>query len=196
MMPQKKNPDVVELARGKTGRVYGSLLALLTVLKGLPLAYNKDLQEDKEGLFDTVKTLKQTLEIFVPLLASMQINKTVMYQAACKDYSNATQLANYLVKQRVPFRKAHEITGKIVLFFMENNLLLTQLPLEKFQIFHPSIQTDIYDYLILENVIETHHVIGGTAKNPVLLQFEQAENKLEKIELWLCSQYKLLDIDL
>ncbi len=128
MMPQKKNPDVAELARGKSGRVYGALIGLLTVLKGLPLAYNKDMQEDKEGLFDTVKTVNQTLAVYTPMIKTMRLNHEKMRAAVTNDYSNATQLANYLVDKGVPFRQAHEITGKIVLYCIDNQLLLESLP--------------------------------------------------------------------
>ncbi len=196
MMPQKKNPDVAELARGKTGRVYGSLMSILTVLKGLPLAYNKDLQEDKEGLFDAVKTLDQTLTVYPPMLASMQINKTTMNQAAVNDYSNATQLANYLVDKGMPFREAHEITGKIVLYCIENNVLLIDLPVEKYQNFYKKIQADVYEIISVENVIESHASKGGTAKQSVLAQIKQAKAKLKQIKVWLDEKAKALDIDL
>ena len=192
MMPQKRNPDVAELARGKTGRVYGSLMGLLIVLKGLPLAYNKDMQEDKEGLFDAVNTIKQTLSVYSPMLASIKINKEIMNKAAINDYSNATQLANYLVDKEIPFRKAHEITGNIVLYCIDNNIFLGQLPLEKYQSFCPKIFSDVYSHIEIQQVIEAHDVEGGTAKKSIMLQIQQAESKLNQIKTWLDEKSNLI----
>ncbi len=124
IMPQKKNPDVAELIRGKTGRVYGNLMALLTVMKGLPLAYNKDMQEDKEPLFDTVETLDMCLKIFVEMIASMNVNKDNMKTATQKGYMNATDVADYIAKKGIGFRTAHEIVGKMVLYCITNNKTL------------------------------------------------------------------------
>ena len=188
MMPQKKNPDVAELARAKTGRVYGALIGLLTVLKGLPLAYNKDLQEDKEGLFDTVKTLRKTLAVYTPMLASMTINKITMKTAASNDLSNATQLANYLVKLGTPFRQAHEITGTIVLYCLEKNKLLSELSLAEYQHFFPSISDDVYQRIDLVTVVESHRATGGTAKHAVMQTIEQGKTTLVTISQWLESK--------
>lgn len=145
MMPQKKNPDVAELTRGKVGRIYGSLMGILTILKGLPLAYNKDLQEDKEGLFDAIKTLQRIIPLYSAMLGSMQLNTEAMTNAVEKDYSNATQLANYLVKNSVAFREAHEITGRIVMFCIEQGKMLNALTLEQYKKFCPIIENDIYN---------------------------------------------------
>src|SRR5699024_8494724 len=131
IMPQKKNPDVPELLRGKTGRIYGNLMSLLTVLKGLPLAYNKDMQEDKEGVFDTVATLDGALSLLAPMLKTMHVNKENMYQAVEQDYSNATDIADYLATKGLPFREAHEVIGKIVLYGIENKKYLLDLSLER-----------------------------------------------------------------
>lgn len=185
MMPQKKNPDVCELARGKTGRVYGNLMAMLTVLKGLPLAYNKDLQEDKEGLFDTIKTLKQTLDVYTPMLASMTIKNENMRQATENDYANATNLANYLTRDGIPFRLAHEITGKIVLYCIENQVFLKDLPLSTYQNFCQKINKDVYEILEVEAVIEAHQAIGGTSKASVRNQLEENQKHLKVIAAWL-----------
>lgn len=185
MMPQKKNPDVAELARGKVGRVYGSLISMLTILKSLPLAYNKDLQEDKEGLFDSVKTLSDTLEIYPLMLQSIKLNTEIMKQAVENDYSNATQLANYVVTKGLPFREAHAITGKIVLHCIDHQCQLQALSLQNFQQFCPAIEADIYSFISPENVIEAHKVKGGTAKQSVLDQIKSAKVKLQNIELWL-----------
>ncbi len=192
MMPQKKNPDVAELARGKTGRVYGALLSLLTVLKGLPLAYNKDLQEDKEGLFDTVKTLRKTLAVYTPMLATLVVNKKNMFQQASNDYSNATQLANYLVTLGLSFRQAHEITGKIVLFAIEKNTLLSNLPLSDYQQFLPTIQDEIYQVLDIFSVVDAHRVVGGTGQQAVLQAIEQAKIERANIVAWLDTKLGFL----
>lgn len=188
MMPQKKNPDVAELARGKVGRVYGALMGLLTVLKGLPLAYNKDLQEDKEGLFDTVKTLSKTLAVYGPMLSSMTLNRDNLYQAVSNDYSNATQVANYLVKKGLSFRQAHALTGKMVLHCIENNLLLRGLSLDFYQAFCPVIDEEIYDYITVEQVVEAHAAIGGTARQSVLNQIENAKVKQAQLSKWLVEK--------
>ena len=185
MMPQKKNPDVCELTRGKTGRVYGALMGLLTVLKGLPLAYNKDMQEDKEGLFDTVKTLKQTLAVYTPLLASMKVNSEQMQRATETDYSNATNLANYLTHKNIPFREAHEITGKIVLHCIDNHLLLSELSLPVYQRFSTAIDNSIYQALTIESVVEAHKTASGTSQHSVTLQVENCAITLKQIANWL-----------
>lgn len=185
MMPQKKNPDICELARGKTGRVYGALMGLLTVMKGQPLAYNKDMQEDKEGLFDTVKTIKTTLSVYTPMLASMKVNHQRTKAATEKDFSNATNLANYLVKKGLSFRKAHEITGKVVLYCIDNNQLLIELDFDLYKKFSSIIEKDIYDALEIEAVIEAHRAQGGTSKASVLEQIDNAQKKLTCISQWL-----------
>ena len=196
MMPQKKNPDVAEVARGKTGRVYGALMGILTVLKSLPLAYNKDLQEDKEGLFDVVKTLDNTLSVYPAMLNSMQLNADVMRSAATDDFSNATQLANYLTEQGIAFRKAHEITGKMVSYCLDNHKKLADLSLDEFKAFDQTIEKDIYNAIDYENVIESHAVKGGTAKKAVIAQIEQAKTKLDDALTWLNAKYAVLDVDL
>ena len=179
IMPQKKNPDVPELLRGKTGRVYGNLIALLTTLKGLPLAYNKDLQEDKEGMFDTVETLDGSLRLLAPMIETMTVNKEQMYRAVSQDYSNATDLADYLVKKGIPFRNAHEIIGKIVLYAIQNNKYLLDLKLEEYQSFCDAFEEDIYTVLTPENVVNARNSYGGTSFQQVQIQIELAEKKLE-----------------
>ena len=185
MMPQKKNPDICELARGKVGRVYGALMSLLTVLKGLPLAYNKDMQEDKEPLFDTVKTLTNTFAVYTPMLASMKINDTNMQSATENDFSNATNLANYLVQLGMPFRSAHKITGEIVLYCIDNKCLLKDLSLTTYQSFAEIINEDVYKILTIEAVVEAHKVSGGTSKNSVANQLQNACNELNTLASWL-----------
>lgn len=196
MMPQKKNPDVAELARGKVGRVYGALMGLLTVLKGLPLAYNKDLQEDKEGLFDTVKTLRKTLAVYAPMLSTIQLNKEAMHNAVNNDFSNATQLANYLVKKGLSFREAHAITGKIVLHCINSGVMLNELSLENYHQFTPLITPDLIDFIKIENVIEAKAATGGTAKNAILSQLTNAQAKLSHVKNWLTEKTTIMDIKL
>ncbi|SDZ23123.1 argininosuccinate lyase [Evansella caseinilytica] len=178
IMPQKKNPDVPELLRAKTGRVYGNLMGLLTVLKGLPLAYNKDMQEDKEGMFDTVETLEGSLQLLAPMIETMTVNKRRMKQAVKQDYSNATDIADYLVTKGLPFREAHEIIGKIVLFAIQQNKFLLDLRLEEYQEFSPLFAEDIYDVLAPENVVAARDSYGGTAPNQVEEQINLAKQAL------------------
>jgi len=185
MMPQKKNPDVAELVRGKTGRVYGSLIALLTTLKGLPLAYNKDLQEDKEGLFDTLKTVNDSLTLYAAMLNSMVVNQQTMLQAVKQDFSNATQLADYLVNKGIPFREAHAIIGKIVLHCIDNHTLLMDLPIATYQQFCPQFEDNIYPILTPEHIVNASKVKGGTAKTAIQQQIQSAEKKLHHTKQWL-----------
>lgn len=188
MMPQKKNPDVAELARGKTGRVYGSLIGMLTVLKGLPLAYNKDLQEDKEGLFDAVDTICATFPVYKDMLSSITLNRENISKAVNSDFSNATQLANYMVKQGVVFREAHKITGEIVAYCIDHNKLIHEMHMVEFEKFHTCIKDDIYDFITIDSVVEAHAVKGGTAKQSVLDQVNNANKKLSEITQWLSNQ--------
>ncbi|WP_138418915.1 argininosuccinate lyase [Aquibacillus sediminis] len=195
MMPQKKNPDVAELVRGKTGRVYGHLMGMLTTLKGLPLAYNKDMQEDKEGMFDTVETLKGALALFAPMIESMHVNKETMYQAVAKDYSNATDLADYLVGKDLPFREAHAVVGQVVLYCIQHNKYLLDLEFEEFQQFSESIDRDIYDVLAPEAVVNARDVAGGTAKQRVKEQFETADQLLQQSSNWIHEHEKKLNVN-
>lgn len=185
IMPQKKNPDVAELVRGKTGRVYGNLVGLLTVLKGLPLAYNKDMQEDKEGMFDTVATLHGALALLTPMIQTMQVREERMRQAVSQDFSNATDLADYLVRQNMPFREAHEVVGRTVLYCIEHQKYLLDLTLEEFQSFSPSIGHDVYDALAIETVVNARNVHGGTARVQVEKQIATAGQWLEKTKAWI-----------
>jgi argininosuccinate lyase len=180
IMPQKKNPDVPELLRGKTGRAYGNLIGLLTVLKGLPLAYNKDLQEDKEGMFDTVETLEGSLKLLAPMIESMTVKKDVMRKAINNDFSNATDIADYLVTKGLPFREAHEIIGKIVLYSIQNQKYLLDLSFDEYQQFSSLFEEDIYQVLSPEHVVAARNSFGGTAPEQVIKQIELAECKLSK----------------
>lgn len=178
MMPQKKNPDVAELIRGKTGRVYGSLFAMFTVLKGLPLAYNKDLQEDKEGLFDTVDTLKQLLPLFDGMIQSMSVNNLRLAEAVDDDYLCATDLADYLVRQSVSFREAHHIVGRLIAFSRCEGLRLSELDAGSRGRFHPALAEDISDLLDPIKVVEARQSRGGTAPVAVKVQVQKAQKKL------------------
>ncbi|MFZ3578843.1 argininosuccinate lyase [Virgibacillus sp. DJP39] len=178
IMPQKKNPDVPELLRGKTGRVFGDLVGLLTVLKGLPLAYNKDLQEDKEGMFDTVDTLEGSLTLLAPMLETMTVNHKKMRSAVTHDYSNATDIADYLATKGLPFRQAHEVIGKIVLHAIENGKYLLDLEMEEYKKFSTLFEEDVYDYLEPEHVVGARKSEGGTAPDQIKQQLELAEGKL------------------
>ncbi|NHC42354.1 argininosuccinate lyase [Bacillus sp. MM2020_1] len=180
IMPQKKNPDVPELLRGKTGRTYGNLIGLLTVMKGLPLAYNKDLQEDKEGMFDTVETLEGSLMLLAPMIETMTVNKDVMRKAINNDFSNATDIADYLVRKGLPFRDAHEVIGKIVLYAIQSNKFLLDLSFEEYQDFSPLFEEDIYVVLAPEHVVGVRNSFGGTAPAQVEKQIKLAEGKLQR----------------
>ncbi|MCQ2010994.1 MAG: argininosuccinate lyase [Sporolactobacillus sp.] len=180
IMPQKKNPDVSELLRGKTGRVFGHLVGLLTVLKGLPLAYNKDMQEDKEGIFDTVKTLEGALKLLAPILETMTVKKDRMRHAVEKDYSNATDIADYLAKKGLPFRDAHAVTGKMVLYAIENKKYLLDLNLEEYKQFSPLFEEDIFTALLPENVMRARESEGGTAPHQIEKQLKLAETRLHQ----------------
>jgi argininosuccinate lyase len=178
IMPQKKNPDVPELLRAKTGRVYGNLMGLLTVLKGLPLAYNKDMQEDKEGMFDTVQTLDGALRLLAPMIATMQVNEQKMTRAVREDYSNATDIADYLVTKGLPFRDAHEVIGKTVLYAIQQQKYLLDLTIEEYKEFSPLFEQDIYEVLQPEQVVAARKSAGGTAPSQVREQIILAEQKL------------------
>ncbi len=185
IMPQKKNPDVPELVRGKTGRVYGNLIGLLTVLKSLPLAYNKDMQEDKEGMFDTVATLEGALQLFAPMIATMKVNKGRMREAVNKDFSNATDIADFLVNKGLPFRQAHEVIGKTVLYCIQNSKYLLDLTLEEFQQFSELFDDRIYDVLQPEAVVNARNVYGGTATVQVVAAIERSEAALQSAKTWV-----------
>jgi argininosuccinate lyase len=178
IMPQKKNPDVPELARGKTGRVVGHLMGLLMLMKGQPLAYNKDNQEDKEPLFDTVDTLKDTLRIFADMVGAISVSSKAMERAALKGYATATDLADYLVKKGLPFRDAHEIVAHAVKAAIAHKLDLADLPLEVLQQFNPLIEADVYDVLSLRGSLHARNTLGGTAPAQVHAQIVRHRARL------------------
>ena len=179
IMPQKKNPDVPELVRGKTGRVYGHLVALLTLMKSQPLAYNKDNQEDKEPLFDTIDTVLACLRAFADMIPAIEANREAMYRAAGAGYSTATDLADYLVRRGVAFRDAHEIVGRAVHLAIEGDCTLDALPLADLQALSPAIGEDVYQYLTLEGSVNARDHFGGTAPAQVKSRIKQAKETLQ-----------------
>ncbi len=181
IMPQKKNPDACELIRGKTGRVYGSLTALLTIMKSLPLAYNKDMQEDKEAIFDAVDTTENCLRVFTRMLDTLSFNKEKMLSGAGLGFTNATDAADYLVKKGVPFREAHEIIGHMVLLCLEKKCAIHQLSIQELKNINPIFEDDFYDAVSLKTCVEQRLTPGGPSKNAVLQQIAWAENFLEKL---------------
>mgnify|MGYP001479949120 CR=1 FL=1 len=185
IMPQKKNPDVPELVRGKTGRVYGHLIGLLTVLKSLPLAYNKDMQEDKEGMFDTVRTLQGALSLFAPMIETMTVRKDRMRRAVDQDFSNATDIADFLVNKGMPFRQAHEVIGKTVLYCIQNGKYLLDLTLEEFKQFSELFDERIYEVLQPEHVVNARNVYGGTAAGQVSGAISRAEAAAAQTAAWV-----------
>ncbi len=180
IMPQKKNPDMAELVRGKTGRVYGDLMALLTTLKGLPLAYNKDMQEDKEAIFDAVDTVKKCLSIFAPMVATMNVLKGNMYSAAQKGFINATDLADYLVKKGMPFRTAYKHVGTLVGYCIEKGTVLEELPLEKYKEYSELFDSDLYNEISLETCVAKRISAGSTGYESVKQQIEYITEFLKK----------------
>jgi argininosuccinate lyase len=179
IMPQKKNPDMAELIRGKTGRVYGDLMTLLTMLKGLPLAYNKDMQEDKEAIFDAVETAVMCLKVAAPMIETMRPLKDNMYAAAQKGFINATDLADYLVRKGEPFRSAYKTVGQIVAFCIESGLVLDNVPLEKYKEFSPLFEADLYDEISLVSCVNKRISKGGTGEASVLEQIAFIESFLK-----------------
>ena len=187
IMPQKKNPDVAELVRGKTGRVYGDLMTLLTVMKGIPLAYNKDMQEDKESLFDGLDTVLLSIQTFTGMLDTMKIKKDVMNKAASGGFTNATDVADYLVKKGEAFRNAHEIVGKIVLYCIDENKAIDDLSLDEFKSFSPFFEEDVYKAIDLITCVEGRSVMGGPSSSSVQNQISLLENFIgEKLEVLKC----------
>lgn len=189
IMPQKKNPDIAELARGKTGRVYAALLTVLTVLKGLPLAYNKDLQEDKEPLFDVVKTLRQTLTLYIPLLSTMTINTKVMHEAAHTGYLNATALAEVLVKQGVAFREAHEVTGKIVALCIKKGSQLEAFSINEIKKSLPTILNQDFHIPSIQYAVSN---CNQSKQSSIDIEFSTYQSSIKKTKQWSSEKNKLL----
>lgn len=178
IMPQKKNPDITELIRGKTGRVTGDLVTLLSMLKGLPLAYNKDMQEDKEAIFDAVDTVVLCIKTFTPMIQTMRINKQNMRAAAAKGFINATDCADYLVKKGMPFRDAYKITGKLVAFCIDKGITLETLPIDEYKSLSELFDNDVYDAINLENCVNLRKSEGGPSPESVVKQIEQVRAML------------------
>ena len=179
IMPQKKNPDMAELVRGKTGRVFGDLMSLLTVLKGLPLAYNKDMQEDKESVFDACDTVKMCLQVFTGMIATMTANRDNMKRAAQKGFINATDVADYLVKKGMPFRSAYKISGQLVAYCIQNGTVLEELPLQVYQSFSELFEQDVYQDIDLKTCVEKRTSEGGTSAASVEAQIAYVKESLK-----------------
>jgi argininosuccinate lyase len=178
LMPQKKNPDALELIRGKTGRVYGHLMALLTVLKGLPMTYNKDMQEDKEPVFDAVRTVQSCTPMIQKVVESMRVQPERMLQAAKNGFLNATELADYLVSKNVPFREAHHMVGKIVVRASELGITLEEMPLREYQTFSSLFNNDLYEFLKLANALGRRKERGGTGRQSVRRSIRLFRNRI------------------
>jgi len=178
IMPQKRNPDVAELARGKSGRVVGHLMGLLTLMKGQPLTYNKDNQEDKEPLFDTVDTVRDTLRIMAEMVGGITVKKEAMERAALKGYATATDLADYLAKKGLPFRDAHEVVAHAVKHAIQQGVDLSELPLATLQGFNAGIKEDVFQVLTLQGSLHARQVLGGTAPEQVRFQIARHRARL------------------
>ena len=178
IMPQKKNPDIAELIRGKTGRVYGDLMTVLTVMKGLPLAYNKDMQEDKEAIFDSIDTVNMCIRTLIPMLDTMKVLKENMKLAAKNGFINATDCADYLVKKRIPFRDAYKIVGQLVSYCVDNNKTLEDLTLDEYKQSSDLFEKDIYVTIDLNNCVNARNVVGGPAKEQVKTHIDCIKHKM------------------
>ena len=196
IMPQKINPDMAELGRGKAGRVFGDLMGMLTVIKGLPLAYNKDLQEDKEGMFDAVKTISMILDVFTPMISTATFNKEVMRQAADLSYANATDLADYLSRKGMPFREAHGLVKALVMEAHKTETPLEAIPLEKLKEYSPLIEEDVYQILKTENVVSARITAGGTSKEQVITQHQILKDKINQLGAWVSETGNRIQVKL
>ncbi len=181
IMPQKKNSDMAELVRGKTGRVYGDLMGILTVMKGIPLAYNKDMQEDKESVFDAMDTVSMCLKVFAPMVATMKVKKENMKKAASEGFINATDLADYMTKKGVPFRDAYKLVGQIVAMCIEKGWTLDNMPIEEYKSLSPVFEDDLYDEISLETCVARRVSEGGTSPDSVRAQVEYVEAFLKNV---------------
>ena len=181
IMPQKKNPDIAELVRGKSGRIYGNLIAILTTMKALPLAYNKDMQEDKEGIFDSIDNIKICIEIFYEMLSTMEVNEAGILESMKKGFLNATDVADYLAKNGMPFRQAHKVVGEIVSYCEQNDISIDDMKLEDFLKFSNVFKEDVLDAITIENCVNNRNSYGGTSIKNVTMQLELAHDFLNKL---------------
>jgi argininosuccinate lyase len=179
-MPQKKNPDIAELVRGKTGRVYGALMSILTTMKGIPLAYDKDMQEDKELTFDAIDTVKGCLALFTGMISTMTFRKDVMEESAKNGFTNATDAADYLVNHGVPFRDAHGIVGKLVLYCIERDMALEDMTLEEFKAVSPVFEEDVYEAISLKTCVEKRVTIGAPGQAAMRQVIELCRRRMEE----------------
>ena len=181
-MPQKKNPDIAELVRGKTGRVYGALTSILTTMKGIPLAYNKDMQEDKELTFDAIDTVKGCLALFTGMISTMKLNKSAMEKSAMNGFTNATDAADYLVNHGVPFRDAHSIVGQLVLYCIDKNISLLDMTLDEYKAISPVFEEDIYKAISLEECVSKRNTIGAPGEKAILEVISINDKFLKEID--------------
>jgi hypothetical protein len=181
IMPQKKNPDIAELVRGKTGRIYGNLMGILTTMKALPLAYNKDMQEDKEGIFDSIDNIKLSIEIFYLMLDTITVNNEKIYASMRAGFLNATDVADYLAKHNVPFRQAHKIVGEIVSYCEDKKIAIDDMKLEEFHKFSDVFKDDILSEITIENCVNKRNSFGGTSIKNVEMQIENGRKFLETL---------------
>ena len=181
IMPQKKNPDIAELVRGKTGRVYGALISILTTMKGIPLAYNKDMQEDKELTFDAIDTVKGCIALFTGMISTMKLNKPVMEKSAMNGFTNATDAADYLVNHGVPFRDAHGIVGQLVLYCIEHDKSLLDMSIDEYKAISPVFEDDIYDAISLKTCVSKRNTIGAPGEEAMKQVLAINEAYLEKL---------------
>ncbi|MBE5946433.1 MAG: argininosuccinate lyase [Lachnospiraceae bacterium] len=182
IMPQKKNPDIAELVRGKTGRVYAALTSILTTMKGIPLAYNKDMQEDKELTFDAIDTVKGCLALFTGMISTMKLNKPIMEKSAMNGFTNATDAADYLVNHGVPFRDAHGIVGQLVLYCLDKNISLLDMTLEEYKAISPVFEEDIYQAISLEECVSKRNTIGAPGKEAIMEVIEINEKFIKELD--------------
>ena len=179
-MPQKKNPDIAEKIRGKSGRMFGNLMSLLTTMKGIPMAYNTDLSEDKEPVFDSFDTLVTSLKILTPMIAKMKLKKEVMRDAAGFGYANATDLADYLTKKGLPFREAHHIVGAMVNYGIKHGKQLEEFSIEEYKSFSDKIEEDVRDAIRLDTCVKARRSYGGTGPEPLAVQLDHAASALQR----------------
>ena len=181
IMPQKKNPDIAELVRGKTGRVYGALMSILTTMKGIPLAYNKDMQEDKEVVFDAIKTVRDCLVLFTEMLRTLSFNKDVMAKSAMNGFTNATDAADYLVNHGVPFRDAHGIIGQVVLYCIEKDMAIDDMSLEELKSISPAFEEDIFDAISMETCVNKRLTVGAPGHDAMINEIKACKEFLNSL---------------
>lgn len=191
IMPQKKNPDMAELIRGKTGRVYGNLIGILSMMKSLPLSYNKDMLEDMEGMFDTTETLEKSLPVFTGMLDTISVNEVRLESVVKEDFSNATDLADYLVRKGLPFRQAHEVIGKLVLYCIQKEIFLHELSLDEYKEYNTLFEKDVFETINPQKVVRDRDILGGTGHDRVEEAITVAKREIESFDNWIKEEFKI-----